>query len=307
MLRMVFKISPVRRIGTFCYVAGTSEADALYMINILVARNIGIISDYLGEAVGDRMGAIRAARKCIHHIRTLGALKIRHPNFRLAVSVKLSQYGLAFNPLMAGRILKELYIEAMIHGIGLEIDIEGPETIDATLRTLARLLRRGSRFRVAIPVNQSRAEKILEFCLRRGIAVRIIKGAYPGDIVDRDEINKRFIEFVHRAHAQGLDTALGTHDLRRILKPLLTAFPHARIQMLFGIRVFLQEKLARTHVLSVYLPWGEESGKFFSRRLDEGMRPEVLPLFVLNFFESLMWRLARTPRSFLPDFCNKFK
>lgn len=283
--------------GLVCYVAAKNERAALEMAVVLHTRKLGVISDILGEEVKTKDAAVRAAKVYIRHLRHLAALRKSYPDIRLAISMKLSQLGLKFDIMLCRRLVFWIFREAVAHGVQLEVDMEGPETIDATMNVVRAMVRHGNNFRVAIPANQKKSERCIRICFGRGIGVRIVRGAYPGDIQGNKAIGTNFLRLVAVAkeYAPLVDCAIGTHHRKRI-RYSKEIFSGIRIQMLWGIRMFLQEKVAEW----TYMPWGkdEDAGPFYVRRVQEGMEPNVIVLFGLNFFESLLWRALRAPKTF---------
>lgn len=284
-----FKIPLFKKIILRCYVAGETEEEALEMTRILHKRGLGIISDFLGEEITDLETAIRVAKIYICHIERLGRLKKQIPDIRLATSIKLTSLGLKFDRQLAARLSRWILLKALFEGIGLEIDIEGPDTFEDALEVIKILAWEGKQFRVALAANQSFSDKFLGICISCNLGVRIVKGAYPGDIKSGRAIDENFLNLVRLCRAGYLNFALATHD-KKLIRQAGYRLP---LQMLFGIRMFWQMKFADY----TYLPWGREYERFFRRRIEEGIRPKVLFLFIINVFESLLWRTRyRSPR-----------
>lgn len=294
LILFLLKIPLLRDLGLRCYIAGETEKSALEMALVLHTRGYGVISDYLGEEAATKNNAIRAAKTYLRHIKHLAELKKANPKFRIAISIKLSQLGIKFDVWLAKRLAAIIFQKASASGVKFEIDMEGPETIDDTMNTVKRLMRTGSNFRVAIPANQSKAERCLHICLSRGIGVRIVKGAYQGDIKKRQAVKENVLRLVQIAndYYSALNCAIGTHDTALIQKAR-EKLPEISVQMLFGIRPFLKADWR-------YMPWGNQGEQFLRRRIKEGMQPNVIILFFLNFFESTLWRFlfARHVRFF---------
>ena len=285
------------KIGLLCYVAAKNERDALAMTVVLHKLGLGVISDILGEEVTTEQAAKKAMIRYSRHIRHLSVLRTSYPDIRLAVSIKLSQLALKFDKMFCRKLTRMIFWEAVVRGVRLEIDAEGPETTDDTMDVIKSLVRFGNNFRVAIPANQKKSIQCIHICLSRGVGVRIVRGAYTGDIGGADAIDANFLRLVAIAkeYAPWVDCAIGTHHTSRI-KRAKGILPDCMVQMLWGIRMFLQEKAA----LWTYMPWVKDTdaGPFYIRRIREGVEPNVVVLFSLNFFESLLWRVLRAPKTF---------
>lgn len=282
------KIYPLRKVFTCCYVAGATEEEAIKTILVLHDRGLGAISDFLSEEVTDAKAAVMVAKTYTCHILKLGELKKQVPHIRLAVSIKLTSIGLKFDRPLAVRLSKWIQVVAKFTGIGFEIDIEGPDTFENELEVIKTLACDGKPFRVALASNQTFSDRLLEVCSSCNLPVRIVKGAYPGDIKRGRDIDKNFLSLFSIARSRNLDIAVATHD-KKLLRKIAGScggWFSLNIQMLFGIRMFWQQK----QKVWTYVPWGKEADKFLLRRLEEGIRPKVLLLFLINVFEMLIWR-----------------
>ncbi len=126
--------------------------------------------------------------------------------------------------------------------------------------------------------------------LRRGIPVRLCKGAYrePAAIafVRRRDINANYLRLARLLLAGGLHPAFATHDERMIAEVVRMAGERGmnpdglEFQMLYGIRRSLQQSLARRGFrVRLYVPYGVAWYPYLMRRLAE--RPANL-LFLLK-------------------------
>ena len=283
-----------RELLFICYIAARSEWGALKMILVFYRLGIGVISDILGEEVTDKKTAIRATARYILHLRHLAELRAKNPKIHLAIAVKLSQLGMKFDILLARRLLKKIYQACIISGVRLEVDMEGPETMTSTLEIIRPLVRMGHDFRVAVPANQSKSKMAFRELAKRGIGVRIVKGAYQGDYRDEDAISFNYLRFACEAKKYNNDTAYGTHNVW-LLKEARAIWPGIS-QMLYGI--FMNYPADER-----YMPWTwnwsrKDAKRFMRRRMQEGIRPKTILLFLRNIPESLLWRLRHASFSF---------
>lgn len=284
----LFKVQLFKKILLRCYVAGATEEEALQMILVLHGKGLGVISNLLVEEVTNQETAIHVAKTYTCHILRLGEFRKQISNIRLAVSIKLTSLGLKFDRPLTARLSKWLFHIAQFAGIGFEIDIERPDTFEDALEVIKILACEGKPFRVALAANQTFSDKLLEVCLSCNLPVRIVKGAYVGDIKRGRDIDENFLNLFSLARSRNLDVAAATHNkklLKRITE-LCGEWFSLNIQMLFGVRMFWQQK----QKVWTYMPWGREADKFLARRLEEGVRFKVLLLFIINVFEMLVWR-----------------
>lgn len=276
------RFKSVKELFIFCYTAGRTEEDALRMTTAIHKRGYGVISDILGEEVLESEVAKKAARRYLEHVRKLGALKILYPDMRLAISLKLSQLGLKLDLGLVRSLLKEIFEEALIYGVSLEIDMEGPETINPALSVICALNRISPHYRAAVAANQSESEKYLRYCRTYETGVRLVKGSYEGNLASGRETDENLVRMADQALAWGLDTALGTHD-----RKIISRFPGVALQMLLGVRPFAKKDF-------VYMPWGEDPTNYLGRRWKEGVRSNVAHLFLRNTPEAVLWRVLYT-------------
>lgn len=288
-LMLAFALAPL--ILFFCYVAARTEYGALRMAIILHKLGYGVISDILGEEAKNKQMARRAAARYILRLRNFSRLKEQYPEMRLAISVKPSQFGLKLDKKIARRHLLTIYKACLDRDIGMEIDIEGPETIEDTKNCVLPLTRLGNTFRQAVAANQSGSEKFFHELAKRGIKIRLVKGAYPGDYRDPDAIKLNYLRLTHIARQFHTDIAYGTHDLK-LLREAEGIWP-GTWQRLFGIMMFKKGGW-------IYAPDGEikNAFRFLYRRAKEGVRPSVFLNFIRNIPEALLWRLRYAPFSF---------
>ncbi len=289
----IISLSVVIELLLKCYIAAFTEKGALAMVLALEKRGLQVISDILGEAVSDVRAARRNTARIVIHLRHLARLKRQSPETQRAVSIKLSHIGLSLGPGLVRKNLKRIYRACQYYDIDLEIDMEGPEAIEDTISIARSLLRFGNEFRQAIQANQTKSRNAVLVCGRYNIKIRLVKGAYPGDITSA-EIDENFCKLAALAKEFDLDVAYGSHDLTLIAR--VQAIYAGEVQMLFGIRMWEQSGLAE----KCYMAWGPRLKGiwFWLRRVKEGARPNVFWMFLRNIPESLIWRIRYAPLTF---------
>lgn len=280
-----------------CYIGGVDRESGLRMVVALHRRGLGTIWDRLGEEVQDFGQVEKITKEYLEDLRCLAILRSQYPSMKIAISIKLSQFGLKKDEVLTISYIRKIFWVAVKNNIPVEIDVEGKETVEDMARVIKDLADglENYRFRVAIAMNQDFAEMLFGLCHSLGLGVRLVSGAYPGDYSGRRTIFRRFADFMRRAKDYKVDVALGTHRTD-IIKEAIKIFGDDRgflAQMLFGVRMFFQERLARERIdVRTYMPVGsrENSNKYLARRRQEGIRLNVFFLFVLNIFGSWLWR-----------------
>lgn len=276
------------------FVAGMTVEDALSACERVNREGIAVSLDSLGESVTNEAKAYASA--AIYH-QLLDAIHDRRLNAN--ISVKLSQMGMDFDPMLAERIMSEVVEHAAVGGSFVRIDMEGSSYTEATIAMTERLASRfPTRVGTVLQAYLYRTTADAPRLLNQGIRIRLCKGAYKegADVAfqTKAEVDANYIRLMKQMitfskDGQGVFCGIATHD-ERIIRTLLafvrennvskTAF---EFQMLYGIRRDLQRQLvADGFGVRVYIPFGPEWFPYFMRRLAE--RPANLLFLTRHLF-----------------------
>jgi proline dehydrogenase len=266
------------------FVAGDQLEDAIRAIKDLNARGIGGILDLLGEGVSDPAGAQAAADEYMSSIK-----RIEETGVDTTVSVKLTQLGLAFDKGACIDHLRVLAAEAHAIGTYIEIDMEQSDYVTDTLDVYKVLRSDFPQIRLAIQAYLRRTLADLEALADIPPRIRLVKGAYsepPERAFQKDkEIDGQYRFLTDWLFDRGNDPGIASHDTKLILHAKDKALQLGRgpdsfeVQMLYGIRRELQEKLAKQgHRVRVYVPFGSAWYPYLMRRIAE--KPGNLRFFV---------------------------
>lgn len=266
------------------FIAGDSLEDAVEAIKDLNARGIGGILDLLGEGVTDPRGATAAANEYRASIK-----RIEETGIDTTVSVKLTQLGLAFDKGACIDHLRRLAAEARAINAYLEIDMEQSDYVFDTIDVYRLLQADFPELRLAIQAYLRRTPVDLETMAALKPKVRLVKGAYaePDEMAfqKRSEIDAQYRFLIDWLFERGTDPGIATHDhtlisyAQRRARDRGIAKDGFEIQMLYGIRRDLQERLARDgYRMRVYVPFGSSWYPYLMRRMAE--RPANLRFFL---------------------------
>ena len=266
------------------FVAGDQLEDAIRAIKELNSRGIGGILDLLGEGVSDPAGAQAAADEYLASIQ-----RIEETGIDTTVAVKPTQLGLAFDKGACIDHLRRLAAEAEAIGTYVEVDMEQSAYVSDTLDVFRVLRSDFGALRLAVQAYLRRTPIDLEKLADVPPRVRLVKGAYaePPEVAfqKRKEIDGQYRFLIDWLFERGADPAIASHDARLIEHAQKKAIAMGRgpesfeIQMLYGIRRELQEKLARGgHRVRVYVPFGAAWYPYLMRRIAE--RPANLRFFM---------------------------
>jgi proline dehydrogenase len=266
------------------FVAGDRLEPAIEVIKNLNGVGIGGILDLLGEGVADSKGAAAAAGEYLESIK-----RIDQTGVDTTVSVKLTQLGLSFDKGACIDHLRLLAAEAEAVGSRVEIDMEQSDFVPDTLDVYRLLQADFPSLRLAVQAYLRRTPVDLEEMADIKPRIRLVKGAYaePEDraFQKRKEIEEQYKFLTDWLFEKGTDPALATHDGQLISHAQSaaartgTGVEDFEIQMLYGIRRDLQERLAQTgHRVRTYVPFGHAWYPYLMRRLAE--RPANVRFFL---------------------------
>jgi proline dehydrogenase len=267
------------------FVAGDELDSAIEAIKILNSKGIGGILDLLGEGVNDSGGAQAAAQDYLAAIK-----KIEETGIDTTVSVKLTQLGLAFDKGACIDHMRRLAAEAQAIGTYVEIDMEQSEYVIDTIDIYRLLQSDFPAIRLAVQAYLRRTAVDLETIASLKPKVRLVKGAYsePEEIAFQkgSEVDAQYMFLTDWLFERGTDPGIATHDSRLIDHARQRAAESSddpkksfEIQMLYGIRRELQERLAdHGYRVRVYVPYGSAWYPYLMRRMAE--RPANLRFFL---------------------------
>ena len=267
------------------FIAGEALDDAIRVARQLTARDLRCTFNYLGEGVTSSAAARAAAETYAGMIRDVSAAGLP-----CQVSVKLTQLGLAIDPVACGANLR-FVLEAAGDRCFVRIDMEHSAWVDPTLDLFEHVWREGYRnVGVVLQSYLYRTEQDLARVNALGASVRLCKGAYREARTVaypvKAEVDAAFIRLMRILLREGTRPAFATHDpdmtdatrayaRERGLPPEAFEF-----EMLLGIRRDLQDSLRdQGYQVRIYLPFGQEWFPYFMRRLGE--RPANV-LFVVR-------------------------
>lgn len=277
--------TPLLRRMPLRFVAGTTLHQAIAAVRGLNASGASATLDVLGESVGDRASAERAAASYVEAIERIAA-----EGLDANVSIKLSQMGLDLGVDECLAVMAPVVAAGGRHGIFVRIDMESSEYTDRTLEVVDRLRAGGHDVGPAIQSYLHRSPVDVERLAVDRVRTRICKGAYAESPEvahqDRVAVGDAFVTLCEELLRADAYPAVATHDPDMLERVAIFARRHDigrdrfEFQMLYGVRRDLQRRLIdKGYRLRIYVPYGTEWYPYFMRRLAE--RPANV-LFVLR-------------------------
>ncbi|HEY6202019.1 MAG TPA: proline dehydrogenase family protein [Candidatus Limnocylindria bacterium] len=201
------------------------------------------------------------------------------------ISVKLTQLGLDLDGERAFGNVRRLAERAATIGRTVWIDMEGSAYTERTVSLYERVRRVHANTGVCLQAYLRRSAADIQRLLPLDPVIRLVKGAYaePASIAfqTREEVDRNFVALSNAMLAAARDGSririgLGTHDVRLLEEIARSAaalgLPKAlpEVQMLYGIRVDEQRRLAREgHAVRDLISYGRAWYPWYMRRLAE--------------------------------------
>src|SRR5690606_27812227 len=284
------------RLGVGRFVAGEDLPAALPALREIEASGRSLILDVLGEFVESEEAARATAARIEEAVEQAAAAGVR-PCF----SVKPTQLRLGVGSELAYALGSHVACAVQRHRGALCLDMENVPYLDRTLELYERLRRDGHHhvstvLQSYLHRTPDDLERVIALAAEEGqgpTELRLVKGAYREApevaFQERAQIEDAYRELAYRALEAGLKLNVATHD-EALLRELLAYVRGAKlgaeryeVQMLFGVRNGLQERLAAAgHPVRVYVPFGDDWYGYYSRRLAE--RPGNLAFVVRGMF-----------------------
>ncbi len=290
-LRNWMETSSISRRLTSRFVAGPELSDGVTVLKRLAAEKMLATLDCLGENVESMEDAAESRDA---YLEALAQIETAH--LPATVSIKLTQFGLDLSPEICETNVLALAQRARSINSRVEVDMESSDYTDETLTLVQRVqdLFPGH-VRAVIQAYLFRSEDDIKLLSRKGIPVRLCKGAYrePADLAfeSKADVDANYIKLMKLLLDEGTYPAIASHD-EKIIDEAVRHIGERKLsnerfefQMLYGIRRDLQRKLvSQGFRLRLYVPYGDAWYPYFMRRLAE--RPANLIFLAKNLVRS---------------------
>ncbi|HUS08777.1 MAG TPA: proline dehydrogenase family protein [Bryobacteraceae bacterium] len=287
-LRRWMETSPAANRVTKRFIAGLTLDDGLRIAHDLKTQGMLATLDYLGENVKSLEEAAAARDAYCTALDQIAACGLA-----ATVSLKLTALGLDLSEEACFANAAALVERAVATGSCIEFDMEASSYTDRTLRILTALHDRQGGVRAVIQAYLHRSADDVDMLCRKGIPVRLCKGAYqePPQLAypKKADVDANYWKLLKVLLDRGTYPAIASHD-EKILEEALRYVRERKIpadrlefQMLYGIRRGLQRRIVEQGFrLRLYVPYGTAWYPYFMRRLAE--RPANILFLVKNLF-----------------------
>lgn len=281
------------------FIAGDGLEPAIAASEALLAKNLAITLDYLGENTRSEAEALQARATYLQMLDRIAqveavdkydaspSMQVKEP---LNISIKLTQCGLDQGEAFAEANYRQVVEKAAESHNFVRIDMESSEYTQRTIEIVSRVFADHPNTGTVLQSYLYRTDEDVERMIELQARVRLVKGAYlePSTVAypDKAKVDEAFIRQGKRLLDAAHYPALATHDESAIRE--FNAHVAAKgidksrfeYQMLYGIRRDLQDSLRNEgYNVRVYVPFGDAWYPYFTRRLAE--RP-ANALFILK-------------------------
>jgi proline dehydrogenase len=187
-----------------------------------------------------------------------------------ALSVKLTALGAIFDRDLCMEHLRMIAKEAAKLHVPLELDMEGRGLVEFTIEAARACREVHDQVTIALQAYLDRTRSDMRAMDTQRISVRLVKGAYIGNVTDYFEIQARFKTLAEEALDIGSPFSAGTHD------PDLVAWLEERMAehkdlIEFGFLMGLADRtkaglVAEGWSVSEYIPYGLSNTAYTARR-----------------------------------------
>jgi proline dehydrogenase len=187
-----------------------------------------------------------------------------------SLSVKPSAVGGLFEQEACREHMARIAREGAAQGVPLEIDMEGRAYVDLTLALAVACREEHPSVTLALQSYLDRTPADIRRMAAAGVRVRLVKGAYLGDLQDFGEIQRRTLDDARLLRGLGVPFSLGTHD-PFLIGGVKREFGDARELVEFGFLMGLSDRTkaaltAEGWKVSEYVPFGPGGEGYILRR-----------------------------------------
>lgn len=236
-------------------------------------QGIRCILDILGKYYREEAEARRSYEDYNSLVEEIARL-----NLNASISIKPSTLGGTINRQLTTQLVHGLALKTQAQRVGMELDMEGQRMVDLTLNLAEQCAESGVPVTIALQAYLHRTPQDIDRMMDAGVKVRLVKGAYTGDISDFNLIAEVFKDLVEQMVSSDVPFCIATHD------PDILEWVSRRVKdkefiefgFLKGLADVTKEQMAREGwKVAEYVPYGlnregyETRRKTYLRKLDE--------------------------------------
>ncbi len=271
------------------YISGTKLEDAVRVTKELNEKGIYTTIDVLGEAITQKEEAVAAKDEVL---KVLDA--IEEHKLKANVSIKPTQFGLAFDVELAHSLIEEIIQKAKSYNNFVRIDMEDSPYTQKTIDMYIKFKEKYDNVGIVLQAYLRRTLDDVKKLNAIGTNYRLCKGIYvePEEIAykDRQEIRDNYVKALELMLSNGNYVGIATHDkylideAYRLIKEKNIDKDKFEFQMLYGVTEHLRDMINNDgYKIRVYVPFGEHWYYYSVRRLQEN--PQVAWYITKSIFK----------------------
>jgi len=240
------------------FIAGHDFDSAKSSIQKLIDDGYEVSIDYIGENNKNIKDCKEAFTQYLEIIKFF-------KNNKINISIKPTQMGMLIHPLISHNFIARLAEKAKENEQTIRLDMEDIKVTELTKNLAITLNNKYGNVGVAVQANLSRSKEDIDFLIDNNVSIRLVKGAYKGDVTNVLASFFSLTDYLKFKKANR--PAIATHD-EKILDKIDDDFYD--YEFLYGIRRDLQKSLLeKQHCVRIYVPFGEKWLAYTFRRLKE--------------------------------------
>jgi proline dehydrogenase len=252
------------------FIAGHDLESAKPVIQKMIDDGYEVSIDYIGENSKTYSEARRAYKQYKEIINEF-------KDHSIDISIKPTQLGLNVHPYLPYVFLHSLAKLASKYKHTIRLDMEDTSVTEVTRNLAISLYEKHENAGVAIQANLFRTEKDLDILIKKGVSVRLVKGAYKEEEKEAyqrpRDIKSAFFHYAAQLYSEKANKpAIATHD-EELLDDIEFLIPNPDYydyEFLYGIRRDLQKKYKDGgKIVRIYIPFGTQWLPYTVRRLRE--------------------------------------
>ncbi len=228
------------------------------------SQGIRCTIDVMGEDIRNEEEA-----KKIVEVYMLCTKNIKEEDLKASLAVKPTAIGAIFDKTLCQDNLGKILEEAARQNTIVEIDMEGSPLVEYTLEMASSFSSQAS-LTIALQAYLNRTLDDLKKVIEKGIKVRLVKGAYKGDIEDFKTIQDKFKELFEFLLDCNTPFFVGTHDpelIEWMKEKASKKKEFIEFGFLKGLADNTKIELAKDGwLISEYIPFGKDKSAYEMRR-----------------------------------------
>jgi proline dehydrogenase len=290
MIVAIVRIMPKSVVGIFSkkYIAGETLASAVKLVKEFNSKGIYATLDVLGESVNKKEDAVKAFNNAMQVFDAILENKLD-----ANLSVKPTQLGLSFDPVLAREHITKLVERAAGINNFVRIDMEDSPYTDSTIDIYKYIFENYSNVGIVLQAYLKRSYNDTVVLNKLGTNYRLCKGIYvePASVAykHKQAVRDNYVKILECMLKNGNYVGIATHDkylideAYRLIKELKVPNDKFEFQMLLGVTEDLRDKInSDGYKIRIYVPFGEDWYPYSIRRLKEN--PQIAGYIAKNIF-----------------------